>query len=732
MGGGRGNLGTSSSPKDLNTSYLDRVSGIAQLDGNTSLMSETDGESIPVWCGLRPTRAVAEGRRPVRNTVRRELGLNPGFWECEEGGSQQSYLCQVDGNVSMSSCEHETRFQAETTPVQLYSCTAIPVQLGHRPAVPPPEPRTAVRCTVRRSNKLVDALSAPFITLYNVRSAWSKLSNLAEDMSMRETDICFLTEVWEKAENRKHQDAIEELLETKGIKYVSTPRPGARRGGGTALACSQERFHLTKLNIAIPRPLEACFALLKPKNPTGRTNKFICCSFYSPPKSTFRNKLAEFLVATVGRLRVEHPGCRVIMAGDRNDLKVEVLTSLDPTLRQLVRGNTNKNDDKVLDVILSDCHDLLQEPTILPPLQVDDDKEGKDSDHKGVECCPRTNLAPMGGKVRERIEVQRFPESRIADFGFRLLEENWEMLTDILDTTEMVDRFVVHSKGMVDIAFPKKEVMVGSDDKPFFNEELRQLKRRRQRAYNIQGRRSQKYANLKVAFNQKLETEAIKYRMKIEQEVKEGKRGSGYQAIRKLGNRPGEGWNRPDIVLPAYVEQNLTPLQAANRLAEHFSLISQTVDPLDETQFHPALRLALEEGRAGLKPVLTQHYVYRKIMKVTKPNSSVEGDVPRKLMQKYPFQYAVPATMIFNQIIKSGQWPRQWVREETIVLSKLDKSKLPSSEEDLRTISKTAWHSKCLENILGDYILPIIDPYIDPGQCGGLKKTSITHYLVKL
>ena len=101
-------------------------------------------------------------------------------------------------------------------------------------------------------------------------------------------------------------------------------------------------------------------------------------------------------------------------------------------------------------------------------------------------------------------------------------------------------------------------------------------------------------------------------------------------------------------------------------------------------------------------------------------------------MQKYPYQYAVPATMIFNQVIKSGQWQRQFVKEETIVLSKLDKSKLPSSEEDLRTISKTAWLSKCLENILGDYILPIIDPYIDPGQCGGLKKTSITHYLVKL
>ena len=227
--------------------------------------------------------------------------------------------------------------------------------------------RTPVRRTIRRCNKLVDALSAPRITLYNARSAWSKLSSLAEDMEMRSSDLCFLTEVWEQSENRKHKEALEELLELKGIKYVSTPRPGARRGGGTALACSEEFFHLTKLNIAIPKPLEACFALVKPKNPSGKVSSFICCSFYSPPRSTSRNKLAEFLVATLGRLRGEHPGSRVLLAGDRNDLRVEVLTSLDPTLKQLVKEYTNKKGDKILDVILTDSHDILQEPTILPP-----------------------------------------------------------------------------------------------------------------------------------------------------------------------------------------------------------------------------------------------------------------------------------------------------------------------------------------------------------------------------
>ena len=113
----------------------------------------------------------------------------------------------------------------------------------------------------------------------------------------------------------------------------------------------------------------------------------------------------------------------------------------------------------------------------------------------------------------------------------------------------------------------------------------------------------------------------------MQNEVKEGKRGSGYKAIRKLGNMPTEKWMRSEITLPIYIEQQLTPMQAANQLAEHFSAISQTVEPLDINQFHPALKAALEEGRVGPKPSLSQHEVYRAIMRVPKPKSSVKGDI---------------------------------------------------------------------------------------------------------
>ena len=135
----------------------------------------------------------------------------------------------------------------------------------------------------------------------------------------------------------------------------------------------------------------------------------------------------------------------------------------------------------------------------------------------------------------------------------------------------------------------------------------------------------------------------------------EGKRGSGYKAIRKLGKQPGQSWNNPQVSIQTYAEEGLSPQQAANRLANYFSAISQTVDPLDESQFPPALRLALQEGRvSNAKPELTQHQVYCKILRVTKPKSSVPGDVPRILLTRYAFQYAKPATKIYNKIIQSS------------------------------------------------------------------------------
>ena len=467
------------------------------------------------------------------------------------------------------------------------------------------------------------------------------------------------------------------------------------------------------------------------KRPTGKVSKFICGSLYAPPRSRHNNKLAVFLATTINQLRMEHPDSQVILGADINDMKLNTLLNLDPSLKQIVRGFTNKKKDKTLDVILTDCHHMMQEPTILPPLQVDNGKVGVDSDHQGVQVLPRTNLAWQGANLREKINVRPFPESQRAMFGVQLQNEDWTSMHNELSSTEMVDIMESKTKNMVDVFFPQKSISVGPADLPYFTEELRKLKRIRLRAYNRHGRRSQEYIHAKSVFEAKLQREASKYREKIIKEVQEGKRGSAYSAIRKLGNRPGET-GRPEFWLPAYVEQNLSARQSAEKLADHFSQISQTVEPLEVEKLPPALRNAILEGRmATNKPTVEQHSVYRKILRLKKPNSSVPGDIPKILLKDNPFEYAKPASIIFNKIVKTAEWPRQWVQEHITVIPK-SRTNPPQTEDDLRNIAKTAWMSKLCEALLGDFLLPVVEPYIDPGQCGGFRGTSVTHYLVKL
>jgi hypothetical protein len=366
---------------------------------------------------------------------------------------------------------------------------------------------------VRRDEGLVVALSLPTISQYNMRSLWAKAGNLADDINHRQSDICFLTEVWESAENKKHKLKIEEMLEMEGIHYISTPRPGSRRGGGVAIAFPGTRFHVTKLNINIPHPLECLFALVKPvDNQTGKLKKVIAVCFYAPPKSTKYSQLVDLITVEISRLRSQHSGCGVIICGDRNDLKIEDLISGDPSLRQIVVHNTNKKKDKVLDVVVTDLYTGYQEPVLLPAVPVDPGRLGVPSDHAGVEVKPRTTLSDSKARPKkDTFMVQRMPDSLVADFGHVLVEEDWSYLQDGMSPVELVDAFQTSASRMVNHHFPKKLVSITQGEKPYFTEELRKLRRQHDHIYQKSGK-CQKYLDIQLKFTSKLKAEALKYK----------------------------------------------------------------------------------------------------------------------------------------------------------------------------------------------------------------------------
>ena len=123
-----------------------------------------------------------------------------------------------------------------------------------------------MRKTIKRDNKLFKTGSLPIVAVSNLRSLMPKVKNFTRDIQEREIGCALLSEVWEKKNKKKHQFEIEKMLHMEGLKYISTPRPSTKRGGGTAIVAAVDKFSLEKLDVLIPHNLEICWGLLRPKN----------------------------------------------------------------------------------------------------------------------------------------------------------------------------------------------------------------------------------------------------------------------------------------------------------------------------------------------------------------------------------------------------------------------------------------------------------------------------------
>ena len=109
------------------------------------------------------------------------------------------------------------------------------------------------------------------------------------------------------------------------------------------------------------------------------------------------------------------------------------------------------------------------------------------------------------------------------------------------------------------------------------------------------------------------------------------------------------------------------------------------------------------------KPILSEHEVYRKLVKAKKPNSTVPGDIPVKLVKEFSPELAAPITKIYNRITETAEYPRQWVTEHQIVIPKVNP---PLSEDDTRNIASTPFFSKLYESFIGTGLFHILNPLL--------------------
>ena len=602
----------------------------------------------------------------------------------------------------------------------------IEVIVGHRPPVKQQQKRLPVRKTVRRDNRGELSLYLPNMAVYNHRSIWKKLKNFCLEFHELSMGVAFHSEVWEKKESKKHKFKIEEMLEMEGIRYISTARPN-RRGGGCAITCDNTLFHLSEIKLENPDNLEVTFATLRPKNIHSPQFVIILCAVYSPPRSRKKSKLIDFISNTYHQLKsTKYPSAFFALGGDINDLRVDLLLSISPMFKQTVQKATR--GEKILSVIVTDLWEFFQDPEILPALQPDIVGIGKPSDHNVPFTKTYTDRGIMRKKNYSLKIVRPFPDSGISEFGRWVMKEDFSSVTAAASTTDMVSEFEQLTGNKVDEIFPDKEIRIYEGDKEWMDSDLRTLRRQKSREY-IKNKRSEKFIKLQKRFTDTKEANSKKFIENNVEVLKKLSLSKFYRKIKEVGARLGE-CSKNGFQITSHIEQNLGVQDAAEKIAEHFSSISKEFPPLDpislpdrvkEKVFHPDV--------AKNCPIIEEYQVYEKFRKRGFKSCSLPGDIPAKLKKEFSPEISGPAAKIFNKITKSGSYPRQWVTEYVTPIPKVTP---PESEDDLRNISLTADLSKDYENFLADWLMPFIKKRIDPGQFGGLKGHSTTHYLITL
>ena len=382
-------------------------------------------------------------------------------------------------------------------------------------------------------------------------------------------------------------------------------------------------------------------------------------------------------------------------------------------LHQVITVPTRKA--AALEIIMTDLHTQYHAPTTIPPLQVDEGKIGQDSDHNIVVFAPRNNVKYRKCLNKKMIKTRPLPESNIQKYENELARHPWEEIFEGKSVNQKVELFHDFIRGNLDKYFPEKCTKLSNFDKKWMSPELKQLHRSMQREF-FKHRKSLKYKEIKSKYK-KLKKKSIRsFYTNFVSELKVTDPGRWYSMAKKIGavKESNDGEIRIESL------SNLTNKECAEKIAQHFSEISNEYQPIDYSQLPCYLP-------APPPPQVEEYDVYNRINRIRKTKSTLPIDIPDKLRNECAVFLAAPLTLIINSSLSESVYPALWKREWVTPAPKVSN---PQNISDMRKISCTSDYSKLYEGYLKEWIMKDISENIDPGQYGGQAGMGTEHMLV--
>ena len=227
--------------------------------------------------------------------------------------------------------------------------------------------------------------SLPLCMMMNCRSVCNKIDNMREMLHTLGPSLVIASETWEREKKRIHN-----ILKSKQFKTISYFRKNKSPGGGCAILYDENRLRVLAEDIFVPENLEAIWSVFTPvlnDKQRGKVKRIAVGSIYVSPRSKFKTEMIEHIIETIHILRARYDNeIYFCIGGDFNRMDISEILDCYGGLKQVISIPTRNS--ATLEILLTDLHSMYHPPTTLPPLQVDTDKTGKDSDHNIVVFAP--------------------------------------------------------------------------------------------------------------------------------------------------------------------------------------------------------------------------------------------------------------------------------------------------------------------------------------------------------
>ena len=387
--------------------------------------------------------------------------------------------------------------------------------------------------TIKRSNNVLQALDLPTIVNLNPRSVYNKIDEFHALVEDEDIDITFMSESWEREDK-----TLDKIIHFEDHVVISNVHQRNGVGGRPALIVNSNKYivqNLTQSVIQVPWGVEAVWALVTPKNVhnDSKIQKIVIGAIYSKPNSKKKTATLDHISDVYNQMGVKYQnGLHWIIAGDTNDLKLDVILQLSSDMKQLVTDFTRMNPPRIIDPIITTLGKFYQKPIVLPPLDNDPDKDGKPSDHKIVKIIPISSINNKPGRTKREVTFRPFPESGMKALESWFNSQNWENVMNAVSAHEKAAILQDTCMKALDSHLPTKTVTFTSDDSPWITPRLKTLIRRRKKEFT-KHRRSAKWKGLNEKVINKIESAKSKYYSNMVEDIKSSNDKQWYSKLKK-------------------------------------------------------------------------------------------------------------------------------------------------------------------------------------------------------